>query len=104
MGLMCNSNLRFIRAEKGDKVEIFMTHIIMIEKIIKIGIDQIVEMGKFNLVHKVEVDQDINKIRREEILEAMQDDIKNVEDRITEENMGVIIGLKIIAEKEIGVV
>ena len=33
MGLISNSNLRFIRAEEGDKVEIFMTHIIVIEGI-----------------------------------------------------------------------
>ena len=42
MGLRGNSNFRFIRTEEGDKVEFFMTHIIMIKKIIKIDTDQIV--------------------------------------------------------------
>ena len=70
MGLIGNSNLRFIRAEEGDKVEIFMTHRIMTEEIIRIGTDQIVETGEFGLVDKVEVDQGINKIIGEEILEV----------------------------------
>ena len=35
MGLRGNSNLRFIRAEGGDKVEFFMTHIIITEKLSK---------------------------------------------------------------------
>ena len=30
-----------MRAEEGDKVEIVMTQVIMIEEIIKVGIDQI---------------------------------------------------------------
>ena len=47
-----------------------MIHIIMIKEIIKIGIDQIVETGEFNLVDKVEVDQGMNKIIGEEILEV----------------------------------
>ena len=36
MGLIGNSNLSFIRAEEGNKVEILMLHVIMIEAIIKI--------------------------------------------------------------------
>ena len=43
-----------------------MIHIIMIEGTIKIDTDQIVEIGKFNLVDKVEVDQGMNKIIGEE--------------------------------------
>ena len=70
MEIIGNSNLRVIRAEEGDKVEIFMIHIIMTEEIIKIDIDQIVEIGEFNLVDKVEVDQGMNKIIGEEILEV----------------------------------
>ena len=42
----------------------------MIEEIIKIGDDQIAEIGEFNLVDKVEVDQGMNKIIGEEILEV----------------------------------
>ena len=45
----------------------------------------------------------MNKIIGEEILEAMSDHIKILEDRIVEENTAVIIGIKIIAEKEVGV-
>ena len=40
----------------------FMIHIIMTEEIIKIGMDQIVEIGEFNLVDKVEVGQGMNRI------------------------------------------
>ena len=49
MGLIGNSNLRFIRVEEGDKVEILRIHIIVIEEIIKIGTDQIAEIEEFNL-------------------------------------------------------
>ena len=79
-----------------------MTHIIIIEEIIKIGTGQIVVIGEFNLEDKIEVDQGMNKIIGEEILEAMQDCIKILEDRIVEENIEVIIEIKIIAEREIG--
>ena len=103
MELIGNSNLRFIRAEEGDKVEIFMTHIIMIEECIKTDIDQIAVIGEFNLVDKVEVEQGMNKIIGEEILEVTWQHTKILEDRIVEENIGVIIGMKIIAEKEVGV-
>ena len=34
----------------------------MIREVIKIGTDQIVEIGEFNLVDKVEVNQGMNKI------------------------------------------
>ena len=103
MGLIGNSNLRFIGAEKGDKVEIFMIHIIMTEEIIKIDTDQIGEIGEFNLVDKVEVDQGMNKIIGEKILEVMWEHTRILEDRIVEENIEVIIGMRIIAEKEVGV-
>ena len=48
-----------------------MIHVVMIERFIKIGIDQIVETEQFNLVDKIEADQDINKNIGEEILEVM---------------------------------
>ena len=44
MGQIGNSSLRFSKAKEEDRVEIFMMHIIMIEEIIKIDIDQIVEI------------------------------------------------------------
>ena len=52
---------------------------------------------------KIEVDQGINKITGEKILEVMQEHYKTLEDRIVEENIEVIIGMKGIAEKEAGV-
>ena len=73
------------------------------EEIIKVGIDQIVEAGEFNLVDKIEVDQGMNKMIGEEILEAMQECTKTLGDRKVEENIEVIIGVKIITEKEVGV-
>ena len=70
MGLIGNSNLRFIRAEEGDRAAISMIHVIMTEEIIKIETDQIVEIEEFNLVDRLEVDQDVNKIIEEDILEV----------------------------------
>ena len=57
-----NSNLRFIKAKEVDRVQFFMIHIIMMEEIIKICIDQIVEIEELNLVDKVGVDQGMNRI------------------------------------------
>ena len=71
MGQVGNSSPRFAKIKEGDRVEIFMIHVIMIEEIIKIGTDQIEEVGEFNLVDKTDIDQDMNKIIGEEILEAM---------------------------------
>ena len=45
----------------------------------------------------------MNKIIKEEFLEAIQGHIKILEDRITEENIEVMIGMKIKAEKEVAV-
>ena len=103
MGLIDNSNLRVYQSKGREQSRIFMSHIIMIEEIVKIGIDQTVEIGELNLLDKVEVDQSMNKIIGAEILEAMQDDIKILEGRIVEENIEVIIGMKTITEKEVGV-
>ena len=49
-----HSNLRYIKANKENKVEIIMTHTIMAEGTIKIGTDQTVRIGEFNLAGKVE--------------------------------------------------
>ena len=97
-----NSNLRFIKAKEGDRLEIFMINIIMTEEIIKICTDQIAETGEFNLVDKVEVEPGMNRIIAEEILELMWECIKILGDRI-EEDIEEIIGMKIITEKEVGV-
>ena len=51
-----HSNLRFIKIKEGDKVEIFMIHTIMTKETIKIDMDQIVEMGEFNLADKVKIE------------------------------------------------
>ena len=79
-----------------------MTDAIMISEIIKIGTDLIVVTGEIS-IDKIEADQGMNKIIGVESLEAMQDCIKILEDRIVEENIEVIIGKKVIAEKEVGV-
>ena len=71
MGWIGNSNLRFTNAKEVNRVEFFMIHVIMIEEIMKIGTDQIAEIGEFNLVDKGKVDQGMNKIIGEEILEVM---------------------------------
>ena len=75
----------------------------MIEEITKIGIDQIVRKGGFNLTDKAEVDQGMNKIIGEEISEATWDHIKISEDRIVEKNIEVVIAMKITVEIEVGV-
>ena len=83
-----------------------MIHIIMIEEIIKIGVDQIGETGEFNLVDKVEVDQGKNRIIGmiigEEMLGVTWEHTNILKDRI-EENIEEIIGVKIMREKEVGV-
>ena len=94
MGLVGNANFRFITTEEGDKAEIFMIHIILIEEIIKIGIDQIVRIGEFNLVDKVEVDHGMNKVIGKEILEIIWECTKILEHRIVEEKIEEIIGMK----------
>ena len=99
MGLIDNTNLRSIRAEEGDKVDIFMVHIIMTGEIIKIGTYQIAEIGEFNLVDKLEVDQGMNKIIEVEILGITWECTKILEETIVEKNTEVIIGMKIIAER-----
>ena len=102
MGLKGNSNLRFIRAGEEDKVDIFMTHIIMTGQIIKTHIGQIVVIEEIS-IDRIEVDQDMNKIVGVESLEAMQDCTKISEDKIVEENTEVIRGIKVKAEKKVDI-
>ena len=49
------------------------------------------------------MDKDIGMTLGEEILEVMQEHIKILKDRIVGENIEEIIGMQIIAEKEVGV-
>ena len=84
----------------------------MIVEVMKLGSDQIVEIEKFNFViefkmDKIEVDLGINKITGiiigEEIVEVTCEHIKILEDRIIEEDIEEIIGMKLITEKEVEV-
>ena len=63
-----NSNLRYIKAREGEKVEIFMIDITMISEVIKTGTDQIGVIGEVSLVDIIGVDQGMNKIIGQEIL------------------------------------
>ena len=80
-----------------------MVYIVMTEEIVKIGIAKIVEIREFNLVDKTEVDQGMNQIIGEEVSGTMQGNIKILEDRIVEENIEAIIGMKITVERKVGV-
>ena len=80
-----------------------MTYTTMKGRTIKINIDQIAWIGKLNLTDKAEVDQDTNRITKEEILEAILGHIRILEDRIAEENTEVIIGMIVTVEREVGV-
>ena len=52
-----SSNLRYVKAKEEDRQEISMTNIITIREIIKIGIDQVVEIEEFHLVVESSVDK-----------------------------------------------
>ena len=75
----------------------------MTEETIKIGTEQTVEIGELSFTGKVEVGQGTNKTIGKEILEATQGHIKILEDRIVEENIEVIIGMRITVEREVKV-
>ena len=85
----------------------FKINTIMIQEIIKIGIDQIAEKEEFSLVDKIEVDLGMNRITEmfieEEILEVMCECMKILEDIIAEEDIEEIIRMKIITENEVEV-
>ena len=95
-----HSNHRSIKAREEDKVETFMIHIIITKATIKIDTDEIVEIWEFSLAEKVEVGQGVNRTIGEKILGAMLGHIKILEDRIVQENIEVIIGTRITAERE----
>ena len=100
MSLIGHSNLRSIKVREEVKVETFMTHAIMTQGIITISIDQIVGIGEFNLRDKAQVDPGISKIIGRGNLEAVQDHIKILEDRITGENIEETAGMKATVERE----
>ena len=83
---------------------LFLMHLIITKKkTFKIDTDQIVEIGEFSLVDKVEANQGMNRTIELKTLEAMLGYIKIVEDRVVEKNTEVIIGTKITAEREVEV-
>ena len=52
-----NSILKYIKAKQGNRPEISMTNIIMIKEIIRIGIDEIMEIEEFSLVVQFSMDK-----------------------------------------------
>ena len=95
-----NLNPKFTKAKEEDKIEVVMVDAVMISEVIKIDTGQIVETG--DSIHKIEVDQGMNKIIEEEILEVTQECIKILEYKIVEENTEVTIEMKVITEIGIG--
>ena len=89
-------------------MRISMTNIIMIREIIRIGIDQVVEIREFHLVVEfnmdkiIEVDQgmyiSMGMTLEEEMLEVMREHIKIriLEDKIIEVDIEETIGKRII--------
>ena len=76
-----------------------MIDVVMISKVIRIDIGQIVEIG--DSTEKTVVDQGMNKIIEEEILEVMQENI-NFERKNSKGHTEIIEERNIIAEVEIG--
>ena len=76
-----SSNLRYFKQKEENKQEISMTNVMMIKEIIRIGKDQVGEIGEFHLVVEFSMDkitevyQGMNKAigvtLEEETLEAM---------------------------------
>ena len=76
----------------------------MIKEIIKIGINHTIKIEEFSIG---KIDLGMNKITGmiigEETLEVTGECIKILEERIIEEEIEGIIGVRIITEKEIGI-
>ena len=89
-----------------------MTDVIMTRETIRIGLDQIAKIGEFHFVvgysveKTIETDQGMNRIigmtLREEILEEILEQNKITEDRIMEEDIEKIIGVRIMTEVGVG--
>ena len=105
-GMNKQFKLQIYKSKWRGKSRSFMINIIMIEETIKLGIDQKAEIDKFS-IDKIEVNLGMDKITGliigEETLEVTWEHIKSSEDRIIEEDIEEIIGMKIITEKEVGV-
>ena len=54
-------NLRYFKAKEEAKQEISLTNVIVAKEIIRIGIDQVVEIGEFHIDKIIEVVQGMNK-------------------------------------------
>ena len=72
----------------------------MINKVIRIDIDQIVKTE--DIIDKIEVDQGMNKIIEEVILEVIQEHIKIMKDKTVGKGTEIITEMKVLAEVEIG--
>ena len=77
-----------------------MIDAVMISKVVRIDIDQIVETG--DSIGKTEADPGMNKIIGEEILEVIQRCIKTLKDKTVEESIEIITEMKVMTEVEIG--
>ena len=75
-------NLRYFKAKEEDRQEFFMTNIITIKEIIRIGTDQVVEIGEFHLVvefsvgKNIEIDQDMNKAIGTTFIEKIRGNVR----------------------------
>ena len=103
-----SSNLRYFKAKEEDKQEISMTNVITTKEMIRISIDQVVEIGEFHMDRIIEVDQGMNKAiamtLEEETLRGNLRVYKKpriLEDRIIEVDKEETIEMKIM--KEVGV-
>ena len=101
-------NLSSFKAKEEDKSKISMTDITMIRETVRIGIDQVVEIGELHLVvalsmdKVIEVDQGMNRTTGMTSGEVIWECIKiRISDRITEVDTEKTIGMKIT--KEVGV-
>ena len=104
-------NLRYIRVRGEYRHETFMIDVVMIKEIIKIDIDQTVEIGEYHLVVEYSMDRiikialgltrTIEMTSGEEIIKGIWDQIKITEGKIIEVDKEEII--KVIIMKELGV-
>ena len=92
-----NLNHKFTKAELEDKIEIIMIDTIIISKVIRIDIGQMVKIG--DSIDRIEVGLGMNKIIREAILEVTQGILT---DKIVEESIEIITEMKVMIEAEMG--
>ena len=106
-GLNKKVNPRYTKVESEANQGTFTIDAVIISKVTKIGIGQLVRIEEFSLMDKIEVDLGMNKITgmiiEDKILEVTREHIKILEDRIVEGDIEEIIEMKIITEKEVEV-